>query len=39
VELDGKEDDGTVDSIHLTDLGFKHYVDKVLPVIAPLLNK
>jgi hypothetical protein len=39
IEMDGKEDDGTVDSIHLTDLGFTHYVDKVLPTLAPLLNK
>lgn len=31
--LDGAEDDGTVDSIHLTDLGFRHYADKLRPVI------
>lgn len=38
-ELDGKDNEGTVDGIHLTNLGFRHYVDKVLPVIAPLLKK
>ena len=37
VNLDGVEDDGTVDGIHLTDLGFVHYVDKVLPVIRQAL--
>lgn len=35
--LDGVEDDGTVDGIHLTDLGFRHYADKLIPVLAPLL--
>ena len=29
--LDGVEDDGTVDGIHLTDLGFRHYADKQIP--------
>ncbi|MDE6467507.1 MAG: SGNH/GDSL hydrolase family protein [Muribaculaceae bacterium] len=37
VNLDGAHDDGTVDGIHLTDLGFVHYVDKVLPVIRKAL--
>lgn len=37
--LDGVEDDGTVDGIHLTDLGFRHYADKLLPVLRPLLEK
>ncbi len=31
--LDGAEDDGTVDGIHLTDLGFRHYADHVLPTL------
>lgn len=35
--LDGVEDDGTVDGIHLTDLGFRHYADKMIPVLLPLL--
>lgn len=34
--LDGVEDDGTVDGIHLTDLGFRHYADKLRPVIESL---
>lgn len=33
VGLDGPEDDGTVDGIHLTDLGFRHYADKLRPEI------
>lgn len=36
VNLDGVEDDGTVDGIHLTDLGFRHYADKVLPTLRKL---
>ena len=35
--LDGVEDDGTVDGIHLTDLGFRHYADKIKPVLFDLL--
>jgi len=38
VNLDGVEDDGTVDGIHLTDLGFKYYADKLYPVLKPLLT-
>ena len=37
--LDGPEDDGTVDGIHLTDLGFKHYVAKLLPVLKEILGR
>lgn len=37
--LDGIEDDGTVDGIHLTDLGFRHYADKLVPIIRQILNK
>lgn len=39
VNLDGVEDDGTVDGIHLTDLGFRHYADKLRPVLQYLLKK
>ena len=35
--LDGPDDDGTVDGIHLTDLGFRHYADKLLPVLRQAL--
>lgn len=35
--LDGPEDDGTVDGIHLTDLGFRHYADKMTPILRALL--
>lgn len=37
--LDGVEDDGTVDGIHLTDLGFRHYADKLIPILKPLLEE
>lgn len=37
--LDGIEDDGTVDGIHLTDLGFRHYADYMIPVLKPLLEQ
>lgn len=37
--LDGVEDDGTVDGIHLTDLGFKHYADKMTPILRPILEQ
>lgn len=36
--LDGPEDDGTVDGIHLTDLGFLHYANKMVPILRPLLD-
>lgn len=38
VNLDGVEDDGTVDGIHLTDLGFKYYAQKLNPVLRPLIK-
>lgn len=38
VNLDGVENDGTVDGIHLTDLGFKYYAEKLYPEIRPLLD-
>lgn len=37
--LDGPEDDGTVDGIHLTDLGFRHYADKMTPILRSLLDE
>lgn len=37
--LDGVEDDGTVDGIHLTDLGFRHYADKMVPILRDLMRK
>lgn len=37
--LDGVEDDGTVDGIHLTDLGFRHYADKMTPILNDILQK
>ena len=37
--LDGVEDDGTVDGIHLTDLGFKYYAARLTPVLRDILNK
>lgn len=36
--LDGAEDDGTVDGIHLTDLGFRHYADHLLPRLREILG-
>ena len=38
INLDGVEDDGTVDGIHLTDLGFKYYAQKLIPVLRPLIK-
>lgn len=37
VNLDGVEDDGTVDGIHLTDLGFRHYADKLIPILREII--
>ena len=39
VDLDGVEDDGTVDGIHLTDLGFKYYAEKMTPILRKILQK
>lgn len=38
IMLDGIEDDGTIDGIHLSDLGFKHYADKLIPILKPLIK-
>ena len=32
-------DEGTVDGIHFTDIGFRRYADKLIPVLKPLLEK
>ena len=37
-DLDGVEDDGTVDGIHLTDLGFKYYAEKMTPILRDILK-
>ena len=37
--LDGPEDDGTVDGIHLTDLGFRHYANKLTPILREIMEK
>ena len=39
INLDGPEDDGRVDGIHLTDLGFKHYSAKLIPILKRILNE
>ena len=36
--LDGPEDDGTVDGIHLTDLGFRHYANKMVPILREIID-
>ncbi len=36
--MDGVEDDGTVDGIHLTDLGFRHYADHIIPHLRRILG-
>lgn len=36
--LIGEDGEGTVDGIHLTDLGFRRYADKLIPVLKPLLK-
>jgi len=36
--LDGPEDDGTIDGIHLSDVGFIHYADKLRPVLESFVT-
>ena len=36
--LSGYDNEGTVDGIHFTDIGFRRYADKLLPVLRPLLE-
>ena len=35
----GDDNEGTVDGIHFTDIGFRRYADKLIPVIKPLLER
>ena len=35
----GYDNEGTVDGIHFTDIGFRRYADKLIPVIRPLLER
>lgn len=37
--LSGYDNEGTVDGIHFTDIGFRRYADKLLPVLRQLLDK
>ena len=37
--LTGDDNEGTVDGIHFTDIGFRRYADKLIPVLKPLLEK
>ena len=37
-DIDGPGHEGTVDGIHLTDLGFRHYADALIPVLRPLVK-
>lgn len=36
--LSGYDNEGTVDGVHFTDLGFRRYADKLIPVLKPLLE-
>lgn len=37
--LAGYDNEGTVDGIHFTDIGFRRYADKLIPVVKPLLER
>ena len=37
--LAGYDNEGTVDGIHFTDVGFRRYADKLIPVLRPLLER
>lgn len=37
--LSGYDNEGTVDGIHFTDIGFRRYADKLIPVVRPLLDR
>lgn len=37
--LVGYDNEGTVDGIHFTDIGFRRYADKLIPVLKPLIEK
>ncbi|MDD2961387.1 MAG: SGNH/GDSL hydrolase family protein [Muribaculaceae bacterium] len=36
--LSGYDNEGTVDGIHFTDLGFRHYADKLIPVLKQFVK-
>ncbi len=36
--INGPDNDGCSDGIHLTDLGFQHYADKVLPYLQQVIK-
>lgn len=35
----GYDNEGTVDGIHFTDVGFRRYADKLIPVLRPLIER
>lgn len=35
----GDDNEATVDGIHFTDIGFRRYADKLIPVLKPLIEK
>ena len=37
--LAGYDGEATVDGVHFTDLGFRRYADKLIPVLRPLLER
>lgn len=37
-DIDGPDHEGTVDGIHLTDLGFRHYADALIPILRPIVR-
>ena len=37
--LSGYDNEGTVDGIHFTDVGFRRYADKLIPVLRPLIDR
>lgn len=36
--LAGYDNEGTVDGIHFTDIGFRRYADKLIPVLKPFVD-
>ena len=36
--LSGYDNEGTVDGIHFTDIGFRRYADKLIPVLKPFVK-
>ena len=37
--MTGRDEEGTVDGVHLTDLGFRAYADLLEPVLKKILRK